>query len=104
MSSESAIPLTEGVVFRVTLAHGDQLEAYPGAYVRLDAANGVVHIFSKDAQTHYLTIPLSRAIIEWRDPSALEPQPRTSPYGSTAFDAIERHMEKMTKAMSERFG
>jgi hypothetical protein len=104
MSSEPVTPMTEGRVFRVTLTHGDQFESYLGVYVRVDIGNGVVHIFSQDAQAHYLTIPLGHAIIEWQDPSALEPRPRTSPYGSKAFDAMEKQLETMTKAMSERFG
>ena len=104
MSSDSVTPMTEGRVFRVTLTHGDQFESYLGVYVRVDIGNGLVHIFGQDAQAHYLTVSLGHAIIEWQDPSALEPQPRTSPYGSKAFDAMEKQLETMSKAMSERFG
>lgn len=104
MNSESASPMTAGLAFRVTLTCVAPPEAYQGVYVRMDERSGVVHIFAADMRTHFLTIPLSGVIVEWRDPAELKPQPRTAPYGPSSFEELGAHLQKMTEALGQGFG
>jgi hypothetical protein len=94
---------TSGPAFRVTIL-GKQHEAYAGVYAKLDAEHGVVHVLSRDAQTHYLSIPINLALIEWQDPAPLEPQPRIDPFSAAAFDRMGEHAQRMAEGMSRAFG
>lgn len=103
MSNIPAGPTTAGLAFRVTLL-GHEAEAYEGVYALLDAQYPVVHVFSADAQTHYLTIPLASALIEWQDPTALQPLPRLPAFGPGAFDRLGEHVQRMAEGMGRAFG
>ena len=92
-----------GPAFRVTIL-GEQHEAYEGVYAKLDAEHGVVHVLSADAQTHYLSIPISLALIEWHDTAVLHPQLRIAPFGADAFQRMGEHAQGMAEGMSRTFG
>jgi hypothetical protein len=94
---------TSGLAFRVSIL-GGQHEAYEGVYAKLDPEHGVVHVLSRDAQIHYLSIPINLALIEWQDPAPLEPQPRIAPFGAAAFDRMSEHAQRMAEGMSRAFG
>ena len=95
--------ITSGPAFRVTIL-GEQHEAYEGVYAKLDAEHGVVHVLSADAQTHYLSIPVSVALIEWHDPAALQPQPRIAPFSPAAYQRMGEHAKRIAEGMSRTFG
>lgn len=94
---------TSGPAFRVTIL-GEQHEAYEGVYAKIDADHGVVHVLSADALTHYLSIPINLALIEWHDPAALQPQPRVAPFSADAFQRMGEHVQRMAEGMSRSFG
>jgi hypothetical protein len=97
-------PTTAGPAFRVSVLGEQQSEAYEMVYVQLDAANCVVHVFSADAQIHYLTIPIQRVLVEWLDPSALEPQVRMPPFGAGAFERMGEQVQRMADGMGRALG
>ena len=99
-----ASPTTSGPAFRVSILGPEQSEAYERVHVVLDERYGVVHVFGADGQTHFLTIPLSRALIEWHDPAALQPQPRIPPYGAGAFERLGVQVQRMAEGVSRAFG
>lgn len=103
MSSVPASPTTAGQAFRVTIM-GQEAEAYERVYVQLDAQFPVVHVFSTDAQTHYLTIPLASALIEWEDPAPLQPFPRLPAYGPGAFERFGEHAQRIAEGVGRAFG
>jgi hypothetical protein len=94
---------TSGPAFRVSIL-GEQHEAYERVYAKLDPEHGVVHVLSRDAQIHYLSIPINLALIEWQDPAPLEPQLRVAPIGTAAFERIGEHAQRMAERMSRAFG
>jgi len=71
---------------------------------QIHPANRVVHIFGPDAHTHHLTVPIGCTLIEWRDPSVLEPPPRLPPYGPGAFRQMGDELQRMTEEMGRTFG
>ena len=93
------MPTTTGVAFRVTIFGAQQAEAYQNVHVLLDDRRGVVHLFAADGRTHYLTIPLGSALIEWKDPSELDPRPRVPPFGLGAYQGFAEHVQRMAKDM-----
>lgn len=95
---------TSGVAARVTLLAPDFSEAYERVYVHLDAAAGVVHVLSEDAGTHYLTLPVSQVLIEWRPRDELHPRPRVPAYGAGAFDQVGAQMQQMLEEMERGMG
>ncbi len=95
---------TAGPAFRVTILGPEQSEAYEQVYARLDSAHQVVHVFSADGQTHYLSIPIGSALIEWKDAAALQPRPRIPPYGPGAFESLGEQMQRMMEGMGRAFG
>jgi hypothetical protein len=104
MTPLAVTPTTAGVAFRVTIIGPEQAEAYENVHAVLDDGRGVVHVFSADASTHYLTIPMGSALIEWRDPSALNPRPRLPPYGAGAYESFGEHIQKMAREIGGSFG
>ena len=62
MTSPHPIPTTSGLAFRVTIMGPQQAEAYERVHAVVDSAHAVVHLFSHDGQTHYLTIPAGSAL------------------------------------------
>jgi hypothetical protein len=102
--SESPIPRTSGRAYRVSLLGQEQVEAYPSVHVELDAEHSVVHLFSGDGATHYLTLPLARALIEWEDPAPLQPQLRLPPFGAGAFDQMGEQMQRMVQGIQHGMG
>jgi hypothetical protein len=90
-------PTMSGPAFRVTIMGPQQAEAYERVYAVIDDARGVVHLFSHDAKTHYLSIPAGAALIEWKDPTELRPRPRVPPYGPGAFDGFGEQIQNMMK-------
>lgn len=104
MSNESIGAITAGHAFRITLTCVTPPEAYRGVYVRLDEAMRVVHIFAADTLTHFLTIPLSSVLVEWRDPAELKPQPRTPPYGPANFEELGDQLRQITESMGKALG
>ena len=49
--------------------------------------------------THYLTLPLERRLIEWEEPSPLEPQLGMPPLGAGAFEQLGEQMQRMIHGM-----
>lgn len=97
-------PNTAGLAFRVTIIGPQQAEAYENVHVILDDARGVVHLFGPDARTHFLTIPISSALIEWKDPTELNPRPRIPPFGPGAYGHFGEHLQQMAKDLGGGFG
>jgi len=91
------VPTTSGPAFRVTILGPQHAEAYEHVYAAIDEARGVVHVFSHDASTHYLSIPAGAALIEWRDPTELNPRVRMPPFGPGAFDGFGEQIQNMMK-------
>ena len=104
MNHTIASPTVSGTAFRVTILGPQPAEAYERVHAQLDAAHGVVHVFSADAQTHYLTIPIGSALIEWQDPSALGALPRVPPFGPGAFERMGEQVQRMVEGMGRTFG
>jgi hypothetical protein len=92
-------PTTAGPAFRVSLIGPQISEAYEAVYAVLDARYPVVHVLSPDTRTHYLTIPLGSALIEWLDPRTLEPRPRIPPLGPGAFQRMQEGMQRMMEGV-----
>ena len=90
---------TSGPAYRVTVVGPQHTEAYEGVQALVDADRGVVHVFGADGATHYLTIPLTSALIEWHDPTPLQPQPRFPPYGTGAFERLGEHVQRMAEGI-----
>src|SRR5687767_13420352 len=97
-------PTRAGPAFRVTIIAPQHAEAYGNVYAVIDPDHAVVHVLSADGQTHYLTIPIHHALIEWRDPTSLEPQPRIPPFGAGAFERLGKEVQKMAEGMGRAFG
>ena len=97
-------PTTAGPAFRVTIVSAQHTEAYQGVQASIDGDRGVVHLFSADGQTHYLTIPVALALVEWVDPAPLHPQPRIPPYGSGAFERLGEQVQRMAEGFGKGFG
>lgn len=97
-------PTTVGLAFRVSILGEQQTESYERVHVRMDPTLGVVHVFSADEQTHYLTIPATRALIEWSDPAALNPQLRLAPFGPGTFERMGEQVQRMVEGMGRTFG
>lgn len=95
---------TSGPAERVVVMGPQHAIAYQNVYAQMDAEHGVVHIFSADAQTHHLSVPLGCTMVEWQDAAALQPQPWIPTFGSGAFGAIGEQMERMLKDMGDAFG
>ena len=89
--------ITSGPAFRVTIMGPQQAEAYERVFAVLDSEHGVVHLFGHDGQTHYLTIPASSTLIEWKDPTELRPRLRVPPFGPGAFDGFGEQIQNMMK-------
>jgi hypothetical protein len=104
MSNPAVNPTTSGVAFRVSILGLEQVEAYANVYAALDPEHDVVHVFSSDRQTHYLTIPITRTLIEWKDPSGLQPQLRLPPLGAGAFEQLGEQMQRMMEGMAHGMG
>ncbi|HEX8432941.1 MAG TPA: hypothetical protein VF625_16765 [Longimicrobium sp.] len=97
-------PTLSGPAFRVTILGQQYAEGYENVFAKIDPAHSAVHVFSADGETHYLTIPLNCALIEWQDPASLNPGPRISPMGAGAFARIDAQLTEMTKGMRNAFG
>ena len=97
MTTPHPIPTTSGLAFRVTIMGPQQAEAYERVHAVVDSAHAVVHLFSHDGQTHYLTIPAGSALIEWKDPTELRPRLRVPPFGPGAFDGFGEQIQNMMK-------
>ena len=97
-------PTRAGPAFRVTLIGPQHAEAYANVYALIDPDHAVVHVLSADGQTHFLSIPIQHALIEWRDPAPLDPQPRIPPFGSGAFERLGEEIQRMTRGMGRAFG
>ncbi|HYW05986.1 MAG TPA: hypothetical protein VE913_03460 [Longimicrobium sp.] len=90
--------------FRVTIPGQQYAEGYENVFAKIDPAHSAVHVFSTDGATHYLTIPINSALIEWHDPAALNPGPRMPPMGAGAFERIDAQLQQMTEGMRNHFG
>ena len=97
-------PTTAGPAFRVSILGEQQTESYERVYAQLDPAHGVVHVFSADGQTHYLTIPTARALVEWNDPAPLVAQMRIPPFGPGTFERMGEQVQRMVDGMGRTFG
>ena len=97
-------PIHSGPAFRVSILGGEQVEAYPHVHAEIDADRRVVHVFSADRQTHYLTIPLERTLIEWTDPTVLQPHLRFPPIGPAGFEQLGEQMQRFVEGMGRGFG
>jgi hypothetical protein len=104
MNDVAPRPTTSGPAFRVTFTGAESHEAYEDVYAHLDAEHGVVHVFAADRQTHFLTIPLASALIEWQDPSVLNPAPRFPAFGDASSSAMGDQMQQMIEQMGRAFG
>jgi len=104
MDTPAIEPTTSGPAYRVTLLAPQQAEAYQGVYVRLDAQRGVVHLYSADGQTHYLTLPAGATLIEWLDPAVLEPRPRVPAFGARAWEQFGEQIQRMSEGVGRAFG
>lgn len=104
MTDSNVNPSTAGAAFRVSILGQEQTESYRDVHVAIDPENHVVHVFSADARTHYLTVPIASTLIEWRDPSPLGPQLRLPPFGAGAFEQIGEQMQEMLKGMRHGLG
>jgi hypothetical protein len=103
MKDHDVTPQIAGVAFRVTIIGPQQAEAYENVHAVLDDKRGVVHVFSADTHTHFLTIPLGSALIEWKDPTELNPRPRIPPFGPGAYGHFGEHIQRMAKEFSGGF-
>jgi hypothetical protein len=90
-------PTTSGPAFRVTILGPQQAEAYEHVFAMIDEARRVVHLFNHDGKTHFLSIPASSALIEWKDPTELRPRLRVPPFGPGAFDGFGQQIQNMMK-------
>lgn len=97
-------PRTSGRAFRVSILGSDQVECYTDVHVELDGANAVVHVFDADARLHYLTIPLSVALIEWQDSAVLQPEMRLPAFGAGAFQHLGEQVQRMVEGMTHGLG
>lgn len=104
MNSPVVKPTTSGAAFRVTIIGPQQAEAYENVYAILDSEFGVVHVLSADRTIHYLTIPITSALVEWEDPAALGAQPRMPPFGPGAFQRLGEQVQRMAEGMGNAFG
>ncbi len=95
---------TSGPAFRVIVLGPQQAMVYEGIHVQFDPAHPVVHVLSADQQTHYLSVPVASAIVEWQDASALEPKPFVPSFGDGAFDQVGEQMQRMMNDMGRAFG
>jgi len=53
----------------VTILYANSEDSISGAMVYIDREVGLVHVLDHDGQTHLLTVPIARTIIEWQDSS-----------------------------------
>ena len=97
-------PTTSGPAYRVTIVSAQHTEAYQDVHATIDGDRGVVHVFGPDGSTHYLTIPVGSALIEWLDPAPLHPQPRIPPYGAGAFEKLGEQVQRMAEGIGKGFG
>ena len=104
MNEPSATPRLSGRAFRVTLLISEPAEAYRDVRVQIDGQAGLVHVFSADGRTHYLSMPASSTLVEWEDPAALQPQIRVPPLGAGAFDQMGEQMQRMIQGMQHGMG
>jgi hypothetical protein len=104
LNASATQPTRSGRAYRVSILGPAQVEAYSDLHVTLDSQHGVVHVFSADAQTHYLTIPIAHALIEWKDPAELQPQLRVPPFGAGAFEQVGEQMQRMIAGMRHGLG
>lgn len=100
MSTETPGARDGGMAFRVTLMGHPQTEAYSRVRVELDRGLRAVHLFSEDGAVHYLTAPLESVLIEWTDPTPLEPQPRIPPFGHGALERMGEQMQRLAEGMT----
>jgi hypothetical protein len=63
-----------------------------------------VHVLSADGQTHYLSIPQNKALIEWKDPLPLNPGLRVPSFQADAFQKLGEQVQRMTEGMGRVFG
>ena len=104
MTGPAVQPTTSGPAFRVTVVAPQHAVAYEQVYAQLDAAHGVVHVLSADGRTHYLSVPIGCAVIEWQDAAALQPQPGIPAYAPGAFGRMGEQMQRMMDEMGGAFG
>lgn len=100
MSAGSPEARSGGMAFRVTLMGHPQTEAYSRVRVELDRELRLVHLFSEDGAVHYLTAALETVLIEWTDPTPLEPQPRIPPFGHGALERMGEQMQRLAEGMT----
>lgn len=104
MTDAAGAPQTAGPAYRVSILGPEQVEAYMNVHVVIDREHPVLHVFAADATTHYLTIPLSSALVEWKDPSALNPQLRMPGFGAGAFEQLGEQVQRMMEGMRHGLG
>jgi hypothetical protein len=104
MNPIPAVPTTSGPAFRVTMIGQQNAEAYEGVYAIIDEKSRFVHVLSADGQTHYLSIPVTSALIEWKDPQPLEPGLRVPTFQTDAFQKLGEQVQRMTEGMGRVFG
>jgi hypothetical protein len=104
MNIAAADPTRSGPAFRISILGPEQVESYMNVHVSLDVDLPVVHVFSADGSTHYLTIPLASALIEWKDPSVLHPQMRLPPFGTESFEQMGEQVRRMMEGMKHGLG
>jgi|GEM_PF-5444802 hypothetical protein len=96
-------PTVSGPAFRVTILGQQYAEGFENVFAKIDAAHSAVHVFSADGETHYLTIPITAALIEWHDPAPLNSVPRLPAMGAGAFERMDAQLQQMTESMRNRF-
>lgn len=99
MSNTGASPNRSGLAFRVSILGPQQVEAYSDVHVVIDPDHAAVHVFAADGATHYLTIPSGAALIEWKDPAALNPQMRLPAFGPGTFEQVGEQVQRMMEGM-----
>jgi hypothetical protein len=101
MSHRPLRPITSGRAFRISIIGPQQTEAYEDVFVSVDPTNGMAHVFDAERLHHFLSIPTVCALIEWRDPSALQPKIRVQPLAEGAFAKYGEQMQRMVKEMTQ---
>jgi hypothetical protein len=103
MENPAGQPTTDGLAFRVTILGSDTPESFLNVRAQLDKDHDVVHVFSADGQTHYMSIPTSRTLIEWKDASVLEPQIRMPTFGPNSFEQAGQQISRMMEGFGKAF-
>jgi hypothetical protein len=103
MKADPASIRTSGPAFRVIVLVGEQPIAYHDVQVKLDPGAGLFHVLDRSGNRHFLSVPISLAVVEWSDAASLEPVPYVPGFGPGAFEAVGRRLSEMSESMSRAF-